>query len=140
MYRRALLASLATSLAGCSLAPSEPPPASYPRTRPNIFISFDWDPDRSALSVSFEGGNRLTAENTDRLTIVTPDLDDSETIWVGPAETNAKASFPLTPETAVTHELPRPASTNVYWFEPGEGDEELVARWDPEIESTEVDG
>ena len=103
-------------------------------------MSFDWDPDQSALSVSFEGGNRLTAENTGRLTIVTPDLDDSETIWVGPPETNSKASFPLTPETSVTHEIPRPASTNVFWFEPEKRDEELVAYWDPETEPAKVDG
>jgi len=103
-------------------------------------MSFDWAPDQSALSVTFESGNRLTAENTGRLTIVTPNLEDSETIWVGPTETNSKASFPLTPETSVTHEISRPASTNVFWFEPGEGDEELVARWNPETESAEVDG
>jgi len=103
-------------------------------------MSFDWAPDQSALSVTFESGNRLTAENTGRLTIVTSNLEDSETIWVGPTETNSKASFPLTPETSVTHEISRPASTNVFWFEPGEGDEELVARWNPETESAEVDG
>ncbi|WP_152420937.1 hypothetical protein [Halorubrum coriense] len=140
MYRRALLTSLAPVLAGCSLAPSEPSTASYPTTRPNVFISFDWHPDRSALDVTFERGNRLTTENTGRLAIVTPDLDDRETAWVGPTQTNPRASFPLTPEATVTHEIPRPARTRVVWDGPGERKGVAVAVWRPETGSGETDG
>mgnify|MGYP006275233059 FL=1 len=140
VYRRALLTSLTPALTGCSLAPSEPSTASYPTTSPNIFISFEWHPDQSALTVTFERGNQLTTENTSRLAIITPDVGDGETVWVGPAQTNPIASFPLTPKATVTHEIPRRALTRVVWSTPEQRGPREVAVWRPKTESTETDG
>lgn len=64
MRRRALLASLFPAVAGCSLAPSGPSTDQYPSSGPNVFASFEWVPARSALIVTFDRGNRVTAENT----------------------------------------------------------------------------
>lgn len=123
---------LAPALAGCSLAPSGPAPESYPTTDPNLLTSFDWNADRSTLTVTFDRGNRLTAENTDRLAVVTDGGDGGETVWVGPDEADPVASFPLTPGATVTHELSPPATTLLLWTPPGPPSAELVATWRPE--------
>ena len=134
LCRRALLTMLAPALAGCSLTPSEPSTDSYPTSNPNIFTSFDWHPDRSTLTITFDRGNRLTTENTERLAVVTEDVDDCETVWVGPPEANPTAAFPLTPGATVTHELPAPAVTRLVWTPTGQSSSRPVAVWHPEVE------
>ncbi|WP_434521245.1 hypothetical protein [Halorubrum sp. AS12] len=139
MRRRALLTMLAPAFAGCSLAPSGPSTESYPATNPNIFASFDWDPDRSTLTVTFERGNRLTAENTERLAVVTEDGDGGETVWVGPEGTDPAAAFPLSPGATVAHELSTPARTHLDWTPAGESSWMPVAVWNPEEEMRGAD-
>lgn len=138
MYRRSLLTTLVPALAGCSLAPSDPSTESYPTSGPNIFASFDWNPDRSALTVTFERGNRVTAENTGRLSVVTPDATDVETVWVGHDGTNSTAAFPLTPGATLAHEIPEPAKTRLVWVAPERRRSKVVAVWRPETSPPEV--
>lgn len=136
--RRAFLttggAILGTALAGCTLSPSEPSTESYPATTPNTFFSFDWAPDQSVLTVTFERGNRLTTENTERLSIITEDGDERETVWVGPTERDPAATFPLTPKATVAHELSAPAETRIIWTRSEEARIQAGA-WRPEVET-----
>ena len=133
--RRALLTILTPAFAGCSLMPSEPSTDSYPVTNPNIFISFDWHPDRSTLTITFDRGNRLTTENTERLVVVTETADVGDPVWVGPTETNPASAFPLTPRAMVTHELPTPARTRLIWTPTGQLSPRPIAVWSPEAET-----
>ena len=138
MHRRALLTTLVPALAGCSLAPSSPSTDPYPTSGPNIFVSFDWNPDQSALTVTFDRGNRVTAENTRRLSVVTPDVDHTETIWVDRDGTDSAAAFPLTPGATLTHEIPKPAMTRIVWVAPERNRSRAVAVWRPEAGSSEA--
>ena len=128
--RRSLLVALAPGLAGCSFAPSGPSTESYPASAPNIFASFEWDSDQSALIVTFDRGNRVTAENTRRLVVVTPDADGIETVWVDRGGTDTASQFPLTPGATLRHEIPAPATTRVVWEGP-EQNTRLVGVWQP---------
>ncbi len=130
MNRRSLLVALAPGLAGCSLAPSGPSTESYPTSAPNIFASFDWDSDQSALIVTFDRGNPVTPENTGRLVVVTPDADGVETVWVDRGDTDTAAAFPLTPGATLRHEIPSPATTRVVWEGP-EQHTRMVGGWQP---------
>ena len=139
MYRRSLLVTLVPTLAGCSLAPSGPSSDLYPISGPNIFVSFDWDPNRSALIVSFDRGNRVTAENTGRLSIVTPEADDTKTVWVDRDNSTATSEFPLTPGATLTHEIPEPATTRLVWVAPERNTSRAVAIWRSETTTSEAD-
>ncbi|WP_147441205.1 hypothetical protein [Halorubrum sp. Atlit-26R] len=140
--RRALLttggAILTTALAGCSLAPSGPSTESYPTSAPNVFAAFDWDPDRSTLIITFDRGNRLTAENTGRLHVVTPDPERVETVWVDPGDTDTASEFPLTPGATLRHRIPAPETTHVVWEGPEQQDTLAVAEWHPETTRSEA--
>jgi hypothetical protein len=138
VHRRALLTTLVPALAGCSLAPSGPSTDPYPTSGPNVFVSFDWHPDQSALTVTFDRGNRVTAENTSRLSVVTPDADDTETVWVDRDSTDSAAAFPLTPGVTLTHEIPEPAMTRVVWVAPERSTSRAVAVWRPETATREA--
>jgi hypothetical protein len=139
--RRALLttggAILTTVLAGCSLAPSGPSTESYPTSAPNVFASFDWNPDRSTLIVTFDRGNRLTAENTGRLRVVTPDPERVETVWVDRGDTDTASEFPLTPGATLRHKIPAPETTHVVWEGPEQQNTLSVAEWHPETTRSE---
>jgi hypothetical protein len=137
MHRRAALASLASALAGCSLAPGGPSTAGYPTSGPNLFVSFAWDLDQSALTVRFDRGSRVTAANTNRLAVVTPEAD-AETVWVADGTASA-AEFPLTPGATVTHDLPQPADTRLVWEAPDRNASRAVAVWRPETGTPEAD-
>jgi len=137
--RRTLLTTggtaLATALAGCSLAPSEPSTDSYPASTPNMFFSFDWNSERSTLTVRFDRGNRLTTSNTERVAILSENDDEAETVWIGPEAANPMAAFPLTPNSTVVHELPTPAETVIYWTPAGESSLLPINVWYPEEET-----
>jgi len=137
--RRALLttggAILTTVLAGCSLAPGKPSTDSYPASPPNMFFSFDWDFERSTLTVRFDRGNRLTTRNTERVAIVSEDDDETETVWIGPEEANPVAAFPLTPKSTVVHELSTPAETVIRWTPAGESSLLPIDVWYPAEET-----
>jgi hypothetical protein len=137
--RRALLTTggtvLSTALAGCSLAPSEPSTDSYPASTPNTFFSFDWNSERSTLTVRFDRGNRLTTSNTERVAIVSENDDEAETVWIGPEEANPVTAFPLTPKSTVVHELSTPAETVIYWTPTGESSLLPIDVWYPEEET-----
>ena len=137
MYRRSLFAALVPTLAGCSLAPSDPSTEAYPTSGPNIFVSFDWDPDRSTLIVTFDRGNRVTPENTGRLFAVTPDANDVETVWVDRDGTNSVSEFPLTPGATLIHEIPEPRKTRLVWVAPEQQASRVVAVWQLETSSPE---
>lgn len=137
MYRRSLLVALTPALAGCSLTPSGPSTKSYPTSAPNVFASFDWDPDRSVLIVTFDRGNRLTAENTGRLRVVTPDPERVETVWVDRDDTKTVSEFPLTPGATLRHKIPAPEMTRVIWDGPEQQNEQLVGEWQPETTRSE---
>lgn len=139
MYRRSLLVALVPALAGCSLAPSAPSTESYPTSGPNVFASFDWNPDRSTLTVRFDRGNRVTAENTGRLAVVTPDANDVETVWVAAADTTSTSAFPLTPGTTLAHEISEPATTRLVWTAPEQRVSRVVAVWQPETPTSGAD-
>lgn len=139
MYRRALLATVVSALAGCSLAPSGPSTDSYPTSGPNVFASFDWDPDQSALTVTFDRGNRVTAENTGRLYVVTPAAENRETVWVDSGDADAAAALPLTPGATLTHELPEPATTELVWEASERPESRLVDVWRPATDATGAD-
>jgi len=136
VHRRALLTTLVPALAGCSLAPSSPSTEPYPTSGPNVFVSFDWNPDQSALTVTFDRGNRVTAKNTSRLSVVTPGADDTETVWFNHDSTDSDAAFPLTPGATLTHEIPEPAMTRVVWVAPERNRSRAVAVWRPETGSS----
>lgn len=137
MNRRALLAALSPALAGCSLAPSGPSTDSYPTSGPNVFASFDWRPDRSELAVTFDRGNRVTAENTNRLLVRTSGADAAETVWVAREDaTDPVATFPLEPGATLTHELAEPATTHLVWESPDRNASRAVAVWQPESETS----
>lgn len=145
MHRRALLAALPTALAGCSLAPGGPTTEQYPATPPNIFAEFAWEPERSAVTVTFTQGNRLTPENTGILTVVTEtDGGSAETVWVATdgasgvtdsTGTSAAADFPLEPGATLTHAVPEQARTRLVWVAPEENRSMAVANWKPATES-----
>jgi len=137
VYRRSLLVALTPALAGCSLAPSGPSTDSYPTSAPNVFASFDWDPDRSVLIVTFDRGNRLTAENTGRLRVVTPDLERVETVWIDRDDTETVSEFPLTPGATLRHEISSPTRTYVVWDGPEQQNEQVVSEWQPETTRSE---
>jgi hypothetical protein len=138
MHRRALLASLAPAFAGCSLAPSGPSTDPYPTSGPNVFASFEWRPERSELRVTFDRGNRITAENTGRLVVTTSAPDVTDTVWVArDDDADPVAAFPLEPGAAVTHELPEPARTYLAWEAPEGNASRAVGAWQPETETTE---
>jgi hypothetical protein len=103
-----------------------------------MFASFDWNPDRSTLVVTFDRGNRLTAENTARLSAVTPDANDVETVWVDHDSTNSASEFPLTPGATLTHEIPEPAMTRLLWVAPDQRASRVVAVWRPEASAPEA--
>ncbi|WP_225336162.1 hypothetical protein [Halomicrobium urmianum] len=141
MYRRALLASLFSAFAGCSLAPSGPSTGQYPTSGPNIFVSFDWNPDRRELTVTFDRGNRVTAANTSRLAVVTPDAESTETVWVADdTAAESVAEFPLTPGATVTHEIPEPAMTRLVWVAPDRVRSMAIDVWRPETDTSGADG
>jgi hypothetical protein len=81
--------------------------------------------------VTFDRGNRVTAENTGRLFAVTPDANDAETVWVDRDDTNAASEFPLTPGATLTHEIPEPTTTRLVWIGPEQSASRLVAAWQP---------
>lgn len=135
MYRRALLTTIVLPLAGCSFAPSDPSTNSYPFSGPNIFASFDWDSSRNTLTVVFERGNRVTPENTGQLSVLTPNADDAETVWVDGDSTNSYSTFPVVPGDVLTHEIPEPATTRLLWIHPEQHTSRVVEIWEPETES-----
>ncbi|CDK41028.1 hypothetical protein [Halorubrum sp. AJ67] len=137
MYRRSLLVALTPALAGCSLTPTGPLTESYPTSAPNVFASFDWDPDRSVLIVTFDRGNRLTAENTGRLSVITPDPEGVETVWVDRDDTDTASEFPLTPGATLHHEISAPATTHVVWEGPEQQNSQAVGNWRPEMTRSE---
>jgi len=136
MRRRALLAALPTALAGCSAVPTGPSTDAYPATPPNVFTTFAWDPDRSALVVEFTRGNRLTPENTALLAVTTVDDPDDRTVWVASADADdpgdPAAEFPLSPGATLAHELPEPARCRLIWTAPDGDRSRAVDYWDPE--------
>lgn len=144
MHRRALLAALPTALAGCSLAPAGPTTERYPATPPNIFAAFAWHPESSSFTVTFTRGNRLTAENTGMLAVVTEGSEGYErTVWVATDEALAAedsaadaavADFPLEPGAELTHSVPEKTHTRLVWVSPDENRSLAVARWVPETE------
>jgi hypothetical protein len=97
-----------------------------------VFVSFDWDPDRSALTVTFDYGNRVTAGNTGRLSAVTPGANDAETVWVGRDAAESASDFPLTPGATLTHAVSDPARTRLIWVAPERRTSRAVAVWRPE--------
>lgn len=103
-----------------------------------MFFLFDWDSERSTLTVRFDRGNRLTTRNTERVAIVSEDGDETETVWIGPEEANPVAAFPLTPKSTVVHELSTPAETVIYWTPAGESSLLPIDVWYP-AEETEGD-
>jgi hypothetical protein len=145
VHRRALLAALPTALAGCSLAPAGPTTERYPATPPNIFATFAWHPEPSSFTVTFTRGNRLTAENTGLLTVVTDGSDGYErTVWVATDEALAAddlaadaavADFPLDPGAELTHSAPEATRARLVWVAPDENRSMAVANWVPETES-----
>jgi hypothetical protein len=140
MQRRALLASLLPALAGCSLAPSSPSAEPYPTSGPNVFASFDWRPGRSELVVEFVRGNRVTAENTGRLSVRTPDADDARTVWVDSGDApDPAAAFPLAPGATLTHEIPEPATTRLVWVAPDHVASRVVGVWRPDAATSGAD-
>jgi len=139
VHRRALLATL-VPLSGCLLTPSGPSTTAYPTSGPNIFATIDWDSDREALRVTFDRGNRVTAENTGRLFVVTPGADGVETVWVDRHGTDSVGEFPLTPGATLTHETPEPATTRLVWVGPERQTSRAVAVWRPETSTPGADG
>jgi hypothetical protein len=97
-----------------------------------MFTSFDWDPERSRLTVTFDRGNHITAKNTSRLFAVTPHPDDVETVWVDTKSTTSVSEFPLTPGATLAHEIPEPARTRVVWVAPEAQSSRVVAVWQPQ--------
>lgn len=147
MHRRALLAALPTTLAGCSLAPDGPTTDRYPATPPNIFAEVAWQSEPSSFTVTFTRGNRLTAENTGLLAVVADGAAETErTVWVATDEALAAddrtpaADFPLEPGAELTRSVPEKTPVRVIWVSPDENRSMAVARWTPERESTEADG
>lgn len=97
-----------------------------------MFTSFDWRPDRSTLTVTFDRGNHITAENTGRLFAVTPNPDEVETVWVDSNSTNSASEFPLTPGATLAHEISEPAETMVVWVAPEAQSTRVIAVWRPQ--------
>ncbi|RLM87994.1 hypothetical protein D3D02_13750 [Halobellus sp. Atlit-38R] len=81
--------------------------------------------------MTFDRGNRVTVENTSRLSVITPDADDTETVWVDRDSTDSAAAFPLTPGATLTHEIPEPAMTRMVWVAPERNTSRAVAVWRP---------
>ena len=102
-------------------------------------FSFDCDPNRSVRTVSFDRGNRVTAENTGRLTVVTPDADETKTVWVDRDSSTATSEFPLAPGATLTHEIPGPATTRLVWVAPERNTSRAVAVWRSETATSEAD-
>jgi hypothetical protein len=139
MQRRALLASLPTVLAGCSVAPASPSTTAYPASQPNIFVSFNWDSDRSELAVRFERGNQLTAANTALLVVRTEADTLHRTVWVASDEVSDRGdpvdTFPISPGASVIHEMPEPAAARLVWVAPDGNRSRAVAQWTPPTQS-----
>lgn len=145
MYRRALLAALPTALAGCSLAPDRPTTEGYPATAPNIFAEVAWHPQPASFTVTFTQGNRLTAENTGMLAVVTESSEGYErTVWVATDEALAAddlatdaavADFPLDPGAELTHSVSEKSRLRLVWVGPDENRSMAVANWVPETEA-----
>lgn len=133
MFRRALLASAAATLAGCGLAPEPPATPERPTSPPNVFASFEWLPDESAYRVTIDAGNRITRTNTAELTVASP---GAETRWV--ADEGARhegdsgepvASFPVEPGDSVLHRVEERATVRLVWTNPDGGSTVSVDAW-----------
>lgn len=139
MQRRALLASLPTVLAGCSVAPAGPSTTEYPASQPNIFVSFDWDSARSELTIRFERGNQLRATNTALLAVRTMTDTLHRTVWVASDDVSDRGdpvdTFPISPGSSVIHEMSEPALTHLVWIAPDSNRSRAVAQWRPPTQS-----
>ncbi|WP_276272738.1 hypothetical protein [Haloarcula litorea] len=138
MYRRALLAALPATLAGCGLAPSGPTTESYPSSPPNVLLGYDWRDGGSTCEVRFERGNRVTTENTGALLVGSVDAD-GRTVWVG-GEGDAAAEFPLSPGDSLTHALGLGTGVRVVWQAPSGDRSVLLGRSERPTPATGADG
>jgi hypothetical protein len=103
VHRRALLAALAGGLGGCAgvLPRERRPPAEARWQAPNLFVDLHPVGD-DELEATVTAGNRLTAENTEAVTL----RDGIETVtWVHRAKP-ARQDFPLEPGDSIR--VPRP--------------------------------
>ncbi|MFC7069093.1 hypothetical protein [Halobaculum lipolyticum] len=140
MFRRSLLAAATATLAGCGLAPSPPSTDGFPETFPNAFFAFAWDGDAVAYEVTFERGNRLTADNTGAIAVlVTTDDGERSTLWAGdgpfvggdgdePAD--PRTSFPLSPGARLRLPARRRGDVRVVWTAPDGSRSRVIGAWD----------
>ena len=97
MDRRTVLLGLAGLTAGCStvLPEATPQDTDVRRNPPTLLCTGRWNGSQVTLTVT--AGNRLTAANTERLTVYG---DTALADWVGGA--NASQAFPLEPGDSIT--------------------------------------
>lgn len=109
MRRRSVLSLIPFAFAGCVGSGVETP--SRPLGPPNFLASFEWLPERSAYRVTFERGNVLTDENTERV-IVEAD-PGKRTPWAGGDD--APTELPLRPGASIVVPAPEPGRVRVVW-------------------------
>jgi len=124
MDRRSVLLGLAGLTAGCTtvLPEATPEDADVRRSPPTLFCTGDWNGSQVTLTVT--AGNRLTAANTERLTVYG---DDPLADWVGGA--NASQPFPLEPGDSIAVSLEnREDRVRLVWRDAGGGISSTLCR------------
>ena len=136
MFRRALIASAAATLAGCGLAPEPPSTPERPASPPNVCASFEWLPDESAYRVTIDSGNRITRTNTAELAVTS---SGAWTVWAaderarrGDDAAEPVASFPVEPGDAVIHRVEERATVRLVWTDPNGDSSVSLDVWDLE--------
>lgn len=107
--RRSVLSLVPVVLAGCAGSGVET--LSRPRGPPNFIADVEWLSGRSAYRVTFERGNVVTDEHTDRV-VVFPDPGE-HVEWVGGDD--AVAEFPLEPGASIVVPAPEVGRVRVVW-------------------------
>lgn len=132
MDRRTVLLGLAGLTAGCSsvLPEATPQDADVRRNPPTLLCAGRWNGSQVTLTVT--AGNRLTAANTERLTVYG---DTALADWVGGA--NASQPFPLEPGDSITVSLEnREDRVRLVWRDADGGGSSTLCR----SERPEADG